>query len=72
MPADKTVKASAPMFDRLRPQLPALHKLGERIAAFKPGPAGIARIPRLDRALIYYRAGAYAAALADTGAITGK
>ena len=57
--ADDTVKAVAPVFDRLRPQLPALRKLGER-----PAPAA-----RLDRAFIYYRAGAYAAALADARAV---
>ena len=65
--ADDTVKAAAPMFDRLRPQLPALRKLGERIAASR---RGAVPDPRLDRALIYYRAGAYAATLEDTRAIT--
>ncbi len=49
------------MFDRLRPQLPALRKLSERIAA----PPTLGPDPRLDRAFIYYRAGAYDAALAD-------
>ena len=59
--ADDTVKAVAPVFDRLRPQLPTLRKLGERIAAPPtPGPDA-----RLDRAFIYYRAGAYDAALVD-------
>ena len=65
--ADKTVKASAPMFDRLRPQLPALRKLDEHIDT---GPQGVIPYFQLDRALIYYRAGAYAAALADTEAAT--
>ena len=64
--ADDTFKAVAPVFDRLRPQLPALRKLGERIAA-KPG-AAVADA-ELDRAFIYYRAGAYHAALADARAI---
>ena len=66
--ADDTVKANAPMFDRLRPQLSALRKLGDRIAAYKPGKNE--PDPRLDRALIYYRAGAYAAALEDVQRIT--
>ena len=61
--ADDTVKAVAPVFDRLRPQLPALRKLGERIAAVRPGATALDA--RLDRAFIYYRAGAYDAALAD-------
>ena len=62
---DDTVKAVAPVFDRLRPQLSALRKLGERLAAARPGTAPDAR---LDRAFIYYRAGAYDAALADAQA----
>ncbi len=64
--ADETVKATAPVFDRLRPQLPTLRKLSERIAA-RPGATVIDA--RLDRAFIYYRAGAYQAALADARAI---
>ncbi len=64
--ADDTVKAVAPVFDRLRPQLPALRKLGERIAA-RPGATVVDA--ELDRAFIYYRAGAYHAALADAQAI---
>lgn len=52
--ADSTVKALAPLFDRLRPQLPALRKLAGAPNA------------RLDRALIYYRIGAFEAALADS------
>ena len=67
--ADDTVKAAAPAFDRLRPQLPALHKLGERIADEKPG-AG--PDPRVDRALIYYRAGAFHAALEDARQAAAK
>ena len=62
--ADDTVKAVAPVFDRLRPQLPALRKLSAR-----SGLPGIGPDPRLDRAFIYYRAGAYDAALPDGRAI---
>ena len=62
--SDETVKAAAPIFDRLRPQLPLLHLLDEPLAASKAAGSGPPSA-RLDRALLYYRAGAYAAALED-------
>ncbi len=73
--ADETVKAAAPTFDRLRPQLPVLKKLEERLATGNlPGEPGVQATKAgantlqavcLDRAVIFYRAGAFAAALPD-------
>ncbi len=77
--ADDTVKATAPVFDRLRPQLAALRVLDARLNAFpatraNPAPdfragANTPEAAHLDRALILYRAGAYPAALADVEAV---
>ena len=70
--ADDTVKAVAPVFDRLRPQLPALRALETQAAKGKPGAAydfrtgaKTSEAAHLDRALIFYRAGAYRSALPD-------
>lgn len=67
--ADDTVKAAAPLFDRLRPQIPVLRKLDERIAVLeaKPGAAAASNAPGpwFERAVIFYRLEAFAAALRD-------
>ena len=72
--ADQTVKAAAPLFDRLRPQLPALGRLEARIAAgdlsnSRPGDvdfeASTVASASLERALSLFRAGVPAGALVD-------
>lgn len=66
--ADKTVKSIAPLFDRLRPQLPALGRLEARIAAGNPPSsqptldvsteASTVESASLERALTLFQAGA--------------
>lgn len=77
--ADETVKAAAPMFDRLRPQLPALRALETRIKAGRPPganptydvSAGVKTVEsaRLDRALLFLANGVNPPALADAAAV---
>ena len=76
---DETVKAVAPLFDRLRPSLPALKKLESRLATANPPDANAPAAATadvaagantlaatcLDRAVILSRAGAWAGALVD-------
>lgn len=73
---DDTVKGLLPMFDRLRPDLPALKTLDAKLAAGPP-PGSVAPNSGalssllLDRALLFLNAGAVPPALADASRALG-